>query len=260
MWFALEVESFLTYNYPKIGWINEKSENPYLSHLFIIYTKKLFMRKNFFITIIAILTVNIVSAQLTRLGFTVGPTYSTMFEKVGGEKHMHDYRTAITFGTLLDVPMQSHGSFQPGLNYVMKNSEDNFVDINNKNVLQKVSITYVEVPINVVFRIPAKSNNFLLGAGVAAAMAVKGKITEEVDHTLTRDEGLNFGDDTKDDYGKYDFGINAIVGYEFHNGWFIQANYNHGINRLFVGGNPDDKLYNRYFALRFGYLIPRKKK
>jgi hypothetical protein len=43
------------------------------------------------------------------------------------------------------------------------------------------------------------------------------------------------------------------------NGFFIAADYNHGINRLFIGGDIKDKLYNRYFAIRLGYLIGPKK-
>ncbi|TMI74589.1 MAG: PorT family protein [Bacteroidetes bacterium] len=220
------------------------------------------MRKSLLITAIFILIVNFVSAQNTRLGFTAGPVASTMFQKVSGKKHMYDFGYAFTAGALLDVPMQKHGSFQPGINYIMKNSKDTYTDpTTNKQVLAKYSLTYIEVPINVVFRIPAgSSGNVLLGGGVAPAMAIKGKTTNEIDNTITKDQGLNFGDETKDDFGQYDFGINAIAGYEFNNGFFIQLNYNHGINRLFVGGDPEDKLYNRYFALRLGYLISCKKK
>ena len=228
----------------------------------IIYTKKLFMRKNLLLAAIVIFIVNFVSAQSTRLGFSAGPVAGTMFQKIGGKKHMYDFRYAFTVGTMLDVPMEKHGSFQPGVNYIMKNSRDTYTDPNtNKEVIVKNSLTYIEIPINVVFRIPAGgAGKVIIGGGVAPAMAIKGKVTNEVDHTLTKDRALNFGDETKDDFGKYDFGINGILGYEFNNGFVIAANYNHGINRLFVGGDPDDKLYNRYFALRLGYLIPGKAK
>lgn len=217
------------------------------------------MKKNLLVFTLIILAVNIISAQSTRFGFSGGPVAATMFEKVSGVKHVHDYRIGETIGIFLDVPMEKHGSFQPGLNIVVKRSKDVFTEA-GKEVLEKVSITYIELPLNVVFRVfPGSKGNVLLGGGIAPAMAKKGKITNEVDKVLTVDRGLNFGDETSDDYGKFDFGLNALAGYEFKNGFSIVANYNHGIKRLFVGGNPDDKLYNRYFALRFGYLIGKKK-
>jgi hypothetical protein len=117
-------------------------------------------------------------------------------------------------------------------------------------------INYLELPLNVVFRIPGGSGNVLLGTGVATAVALSGRQTSSGSSDTKK---LNFGDDATDDFARYDFGINVIAGYEFKNDFFVQLNYNYGIHRLFVGGDPDDKLYNRYFALRVGVMIGGKK-
>lgn len=216
------------------------------------------MRKNLIISVVILLFANFVLAQNTRVGVFAGPVMSSMFKKVGGEKHNSDYVTGATIGLLLDVPMQRYGSFQPGLNYIGKNSKDEVVTSSGETVRTKTLITYLELPLNVVFRVPGGSGNVLLGTGVAPAVALSGTMKSEGAMT-NETKKLNFGDDATDDFARYDFGINVIAGYEFKNNFFVQLNYNHGIHRLFVGGDPDDKLYNRYFALRVGLLIGGKK-
>ena len=218
------------------------------------------MRKTLFLTTLIILIVNFVSAQSTRFGFYAGPVAANMFQKVGGVKHNSDYVMGATIGILLDVPMQKHGSFQPGLNYVGKNSKDEF-EQGGQTIKTKTILSYVELPLNVLFRLPGGGGgNFTLGAGVAPAIALDGVRTTTDASNNKEDKDLSFGDGTSDDFGKYDFGINALAGYEFKNGFFVTLNYNYGINRLFVGGDPKDKLYNRYLALRAGFLIGGRKK
>src|SRR5258706_491370 len=212
------------------------------------------MRKFLFVATFIILIVNFVSAQPTRFGFYAGPVAANMFQKVSGVKHNSDYVMGATIGILLDVPMQKHGSFQPGLNYVGKNSKDEF-QLNGGTVNTKTTLSYLELPLNVLFRIPGGGGNVTLGTGVAVAKALDGKRTTTDGSNNKEDKDLKFGDGTSDDFGKYDFGINALAGYEFKNGFFVTLNYNYGINRLFVGGDPKDKLYNRYLALRAGFLI-----
>jgi Outer membrane protein beta-barrel domain len=215
------------------------------------------MRKIIFVSAIIFIAVNLASAQSTRFGFYVGPVAANMFEKVGGKGHSHGYVLGTTIGVLLDVPMQKHGSFQPGLNYIGKNSKDNFKS-GGDEVNTRTTLNYIEVPINVLFKLPFRNGNITLGTGVAAAMALDGKSRIKTSGSK-EDKKLGFGDETTDDLGKYDFGINALAGYEFKNGFFVTLNYNYGISRLFVGGDPDDKLYSRYFALRFGFLLGGKK-
>jgi hypothetical protein len=223
------------------------------------------MRKNLFVAFIFVLVASFVSAQsiqpqVTRVGFFGGPVAGNMWEKVGGMSRMHDYVLGATLGIMLDVPMQKIGSFQPGIDYIGKNSKDSYTDNNGQPVNTKTTLSYLEVPLNVVFRIRHGDGNFTLGGGVAAAVALAGKQSTTAGTSLNDKEDLKFGDLTTDNYGRYDFGINGLAGYEFKNGFFIHLNYNWGINRLFVGGDPKDKLYNNYLALKAGFLFGGKAK
>ncbi len=214
------------------------------------------MRKILFATTITLLIANFVSAQKTRVGFTAGPVMSNLWQKVGGETDMQDYRVGLTCGILLDVPMLKNGSFQPGFNFVTKGSKNSYTDASGQ-VDTKTHLEYIELPLNVVFRIPKGGGNFIVGAGVAPALAISGE-NILVNGNSRGSKDISFGDAATDDLIGTDFGLNGLVGYEFKNGFFVTANYNHGINRLSVGGDPKDKLYNRYFALRLGWLIGKK--
>jgi hypothetical protein len=233
------------------------------------------MRKYFFVAAILILTVNFVSAQSqsqkTRWGFYAGPVAATMvkykvtpqsgfFQRDLAFGPSEKYAMGATIGILLDVPMQKHGSFQTGLNYIGKNSKDNYIDNTGQTVKTKTTLSYLEVPINVLFRIPAGGGKVTWGGGVSAGMALDGQISTTAGSVIKDDKKLGFGDLTTDDFGKYDFGVNVLAGYEFTDGFFVTLNYNHGINRLIVGGDPRDKLYNRYIALRAGFLLGGGKK
>ena len=223
------------------------------------------MRKNLSVAIIAIIIANIVSAQtiqpqVTRIGFFAGPVAGNMWEKVSGKSHMHDYVLGSTIGILLDVPMQRFASFQPGVDYIGKNSKDSYTDNNGLIVHTKTTLSYLEVPMNVLFRIPNGSGKVTVGGGVATAVAINGKENTTVGTSTPEEKKLQFGDLAVDDYVRYDFGLNFLAGYQFQNGFFVTFNYNWGINRLFVGGDPKDKLYNNYIALRAGFLLGGKKK
>jgi hypothetical protein len=215
------------------------------------------MRKNLFITSIIILLVNFASAQKTRFGFTAGGVAATMFEKVGGKTSTSDYRFGATAGILLDVPMQRHGSFQPAMTYTSKGGRGEFTQGTQTGKV-KTNLEYIELLLNVVFRIHKGNGNIILGGGPATGIAISGKRLFDIGNSVGK-ETLEFGDATTDDFGEFDFGLNGLAGYEFKSGFFISANYCYGINRLFVGGDPKDKLFNRYFALRLGILIGGKK-
>jgi hypothetical protein len=223
------------------------------------YTKKLFMRKNisFLLALAFVVNCALAQTQRTRFAFIAGPVASTMYQKVSGKTSTGDYRFGETAGFLLDVPMQKNGSFQPGLNVVTKGMRNDITQ-GNVNGTLKTNITYLEVTLNVVFRIKNAKDNIILGGGAVPSLPISGRRLTDLGTTEGRQD-LTFGDKTSNDFNGTDFGADALAGYEFSNGFFATANYYYGFNRQFVGGDPKDKLYNRYFAIRLGYFIPFSK-
>ena len=214
------------------------------------------MRKILFLTAIIILIVNVVSAQKAHFGFTAGPVAATMFQKVSKKKSTADYRYGVIAGVFLDIPMQKNGSFQPAINFVTKGKREDYAQ-GNVNGTLKTDISYLEADLSVIFRIKYKTGNVILGGGPVSSLPISGTRVFDVANAAGKEE-LEFGDKTTSDYNGTDFGLKGRLGYEFGKNLSITASYYYGINRQFVGGDPKDKLYHRYFALQVGYKIAKK--
>ncbi len=215
------------------------------------------MRKILFAIIATLIFSNISFAQ-TRIGFTGGLTYANMYEKVNNQKSSGDYRLGGTVGVMVDVPMEKNGSFRTGVNFVQKGNKKTYTS-GNDNIELIRSMNYVEFPMNILFNIPTKGSILRVGGGPAGAFAISGKNKMTVNNGTEQKSDINFGDKTDSELNWVDLGINLIVEYEFDGGVFLAAGYNRGINRLFVGGSDEDKLYNNYFSLRIGYFLKGKK-
>ncbi len=211
------------------------------------------MKKMLFAIAFIFLFAGMVSAQPARFGFTAGVTYANMTEKTSVSDVHGNYGFGATFGIMLDQPMQKNGSFQVGFNFTQKGARKmpSFLGTSGsfKNVLN-----YLELPMNVVFKFKEGSGKILAGAGIAAAMGIWGKSTNNA-VTFKKVKYLNFGNTDQDDLKGIDFGLNGLVGYEFKGGSSITLNFDQSLNTLYIGGGNIDKLKNRYFGLRYGYLL-----
>lgn len=215
------------------------------------------MKKNIFVTTIFILLISFVSAQASRFGFTAGFTMANMMDKNGDVKVNGDFKFGPTIGLVLDVPMEKNGSFQPALNFVQKGTK-NLTTTGLNTTKTTTRLSYIEIPLNIIFKIRSSKGYFRIGGGPAVALGLSGKTTTETNSVIT-EKKVQFGTNTTDDLKGADFGLNAIVGYEFTCGGFVYINYTHGISTLLINAG-DHSLFNRYFGLRFGYLLKGKMK
>ncbi|MBC7946666.1 MAG: PorT family protein [Chitinophagaceae bacterium] len=217
------------------------------------------MRRIIFPFVIVLISTYASFAQ-NRFAISAGATMSNFSQKDNDEKvDGNKFKPGITVGVSLDVPMEKHGSFQPGVFLVQKGSKSETVDGSDVTKVD-TRLNYIEVPLNVVFRIPCSSGRVVLGGGPAVGFALSGK--SKVDGTGTDLESdLKFGSSSRDaDLNFIDFGINALAGYEFSSGFFVNASYTHGINNLILDAPEGNKLWNRVFALRLGFMLGGKAK
>lgn len=220
--------------------------------------KKLFMRRILFPVLILLLFSGAAFSQ-TRLGFTAGASISNLYEKHGDDKVKSKYKIGLTAGIMLDVPMERNGSFQPALNFIQKGGK-NETGEGSTLVTSDIRLNYVEMPLNVVFRIPCSAGKVVLGGGPAIALGLSGKSSVK-DDTGEESSDIKFGSSSRDhDINFIDFALNATAGYEFNSGFFVAAAYTHGINNLLIDALEADKLYNRGFSLRIGFLLSGKEK
>lgn len=130
---------------------------------------------------------------------------------------------------------------------------------------------YIEVPLNLVVKMPTKVNLFVYG-GPYAAIGVSGKSTSEskvFGITSTSENDIKFANDDpftsrQDDaaYNKlkrFDFGLNVGAGVDLKK-IILKANYGYGfvkINSTESSNNADDK--NKYRTVSFSVGIPLSK-
>lgn len=179
--------------------------------------------------------------------------------------------TSFNVGFAVDIPLAETFSIQPGLIYTGKGaktavgkSTDNFYYTAKSNPM------YLELPVNLVGKIPLTSNTkFYLGAGPYAAMGITGKNKVEThilgvasyqnndiayskdDPTTSREENYGYGK-----LKRFDYGLNALAGLEFAR-FTLGANYGYGLTKINSGtdNNANDKGKNRVWSFNLGIKL-----
>jgi hypothetical protein len=162
-----------------------------------------------------------IQAQNVKFGIKGGTTFS--FPSVSNS---YSYDEMNQIGFLLGM----HLDFATGKKFTARMEAD---FINKPSDFS--SIYYVDIPLNLIYNLPAKKNEFLLGGGPVFSF-------------MTSEDYLN-------EYKTFDFGINLLAGYQWPLGFSINLNYTHGLTNI---ANPDQNISsykNRYLGLTAGYIF-----
>jgi len=214
------------------------------------------MKKSTIIMSVAILfaTISTASAQDgIKFGVKAGVNFAKM--AVSGDEEEDAGLKALTsfqIGALVDLPVSSAFSVQPGLTLSGKGSKATYSE-EDYDAKWTTNIMYLEIPVNAVYKI----SSFYVGAGPYAAFAISGKDkwTESYEgESESGDEKLTFGSGEDADYKRGDFGINILAGYQLNSGINIGVNYGLGLSNI-NPGSSDYKTKNRVFAVTVGFLF-----
>lgn len=217
--------------------------------------KTFFMRKS--LTVIVLVAIVQLSANAQK-SFSIqgGVTLAKMHAKYSGGSEHTDGKEGLTFGFAMDVPINKSFSFQPAVNftqegYKVNQAADGYTD--------KLTTSYVEVPLDVIFRPKMPQVQFFVGAGPSVSLAVSGKEKED-DNGSVSEMTYKFGNDPdKHDMRGMDFGANFLTGIETKSGFLVVANYNLGLRNLIPGGSSDISIKNSYFGFKLGYRFSKHK-
>lgn len=196
-----------------------------------------------------------VAAQNTRFGINAGVVLANLKGEEGGEEQELDPKIGLTVGIRADVPLSENFSFRPGLNFVQKGGKDE-IDILGTTYETSITLNYLELPLNFVYNASAGTGKFFFGAGPVLGFGLSGKTKFEGGGSDT-EEDIEFGD-ADDEVKSFEFAGNLLVGYEFANGLYFQANYNPGFSNL--SNATDSELKTTYFGFRLGYFFGGEKK
>lgn len=175
-----------------------------------------------------------------------------------GEKLSDKLNPGFHGGANITLPLLTDIYFQPGLIFSMKGAKQNVISV---DITKTISLYYLEVPLNVVFRPQVGDGHLLIGVGPYAACGLFGKEKTKVS-TLTTEIPVKFIADASDQpttyvyYKRFDAGGNILFGYEFYNGIFFQLDGQLGLMKINSDyGLPNDKTskMNLGFGISVGY-------
>ena len=167
-------------------------------------------------------------------------------------------------GVIADISLAESFSLQPQLLVSAKGAKQPGIDLGEglpSLEETKLKLTYLELPINFVYKLQAGAGKLFFGLGPYLAYGISGKAGEQkVKFDGKKDEEIEEGseDAEKLHLKALDLGGNALVGYELKNGLLFSVNYSLGLTSI----NPNEgaSVKNNYFGVSVGYLLHTKKK
>ena len=203
-----------------------------------------------------------------------GVNLANITKTTDGQTEDNNILTSFNAGILSRFDLSKTVDLESGILFTGRGSkaETYFTSSTTDNYSKsKFNPFYVEVPLNLVIKMPTKINLFVYG-GPYAAIGVAGKSTSEskvFGVTSSSENDIKFANDDpftsrQDDaaYNKlkrFDFGLNVGAGIDLKK-IILKANYGYGltkINSTESTNNADDK--NKYRTLSFSVGIPLSK-
>lgn len=203
--------------------------------------------KTLVIAVSAILFSTAIYAQsATTFGIRAGVNFQNLNgENVSGDKLENDLKAGFHAGVNAEIPVGIDFYLQPGLLFTTKGAKHQMVGGSNA----KTNLSYLELPVNFIYKPELGEGRMILGFGPYAAYALGGKY--KVGST---ENDIEFGDQV-DETKRFDAGANLLAGYEFSNKLSFQLNAGLGLIRLNnrADGDNNSSVKNTGFGVSVGY-------
>lgn len=189
-------------------------------------------------------------------------------------------KTKAKFGFLLgvvaDIPIASSLSFKPELNFIQKGFKLNETQsASGTSIVSSGDETFnfIELPLNIMYSIPAGNGNVFFGAGPAIGYGISGKYKftstttfpgspAETDSNIgdVKFDGKKDADVSSGDNNHHlkalDFGGNILAGYKMSNGVYLNVGFTLGFNNL--DPNPNSSFKTNGLTIKLGYMFGGK--
>jgi hypothetical protein len=175
-----------------------------------------------------------------------------------GEKLDNKLSPGFHGGGNVILPILPDLYFQPGLLFSVKGAKQSII---TDDITKTTSLSYIELPLNVLYRPQLGDGHILLGLGPYGGYGIFGKERVKTG-TLTTELPVKYLVDASEEpttyvyYRGLDAGANIFFGYEFYNGIFLQLNGQMGLLKVNSDyGLPNDKTSKKNvgFGLSVGY-------
>lgn len=212
--------------------------------------------------IFAVPVVNAQSGAQLKAGVNLANVSVTDDGRVDDAKML----TSFQLGIVGNVHLGSIAYLQPGLLLSGKGSK---IEIGrpteNLYIKQTANPFYIEVPVNLVFKLPFNSeSHFFFGAGPYGAIGIFGKAKTDrkvLSFTSHSENNIVFSDDDpstlNEEEGtglgvvkRFDYGLNGLIGVEGKS-LVLSAGYGLGLAKLQSGSNSSEDNNNKHRVLSF---------
>src|SRR4030095_26237 len=207
--------------------------------------------KMLFYSVIAslLLTLPALAQSDVTYGIRAGVNFQNLNGKdIDGDKLENDLKTGFNAGVNAEIPVGIDFYLQPGLLFSTKGAK---YDIQGTEITRNIS--YLELPINFLYKPELGEGHLLLGFGPYAAYALGGKIKGG-----GTDIDIEFGNEIGETK-PFDAGANLLAGYEFSNNLSFQLNAGLGLINMYNRQDGDSKssVKNTGFGVSLGYRFKK---
>ena len=220
-----------------------------------------------FFLLFLIATFNIANGQ-TKIGVRAGVNFSNAtMDDQQGHKGETESIPGFHIGLTADIPIIGDFYVQPAALYSSKGFKQKGYGFGFTNDF-KVSVSYLEVPVNILYKPKLGIGNLILGAGGYLGYGTGGKWKSGssviIGDIQIEDHGdvIFKNDGAEGEFGSYlygkplDYGASFLVGYEVLSKYSIQFNSEIGLENLqpeYSGVKLKGKMKNKGFGISLGY-------
>jgi hypothetical protein len=195
------------------------------------------------LTLIALLVTSsiMVFAQAPKFGFKAGVNLNNVSSNDEELNEELAGRTSIHLGVITDFKMSKSLSFQPQLLFSGRGAK-----VAHEDHSDVYAFNSIEIPLNFTYRKNAAKGVFL-GVGPSLGYNLSGKVKEDHDS-----EDIEFGS-AEGEIKRFDLGLNAILGYQFSNKYFVSTNYSSGLSNW--SNNSNATWRNNILGISVGFFL-----
>jgi hypothetical protein len=203
--------------------------------------------KKIFLSAFAVIALALLSQAQFRIGVKAGADISQQRVNVsqGNALFSNDHFKGYHAGLIIEFKVAENVYVQPQLLYTRKGST---LLSSTGGADTKVRFNYIDVPVNVVYKLPVSFGKIFAGAGPSFSYGFSGK-QEQAGHKT----GVYSDHST---WKREDLSLSFTAGVEFNNGLFASINSQKGMMDVYRTDGISVK--NRSVSASIGYMIDWK--
>lgn len=185
-----------------------------------------------------------VSFGQTKWGIIAGPQFSSFTTKADNvSKETSDLTTNLRAGITVDIPLAEEFYIGTGLLYSGRGGKESPV---------KANLSYLQVPVNFLFKPEVGAGKLNLGVGPYFAYGVGGKYKATINNVEVTTKAFD------DEAGtgklkKFDAGLGIVAGYELPVGLYLGLNADLGLVNAYDNTDNGRSWKNTSFGVSVGY-------